>query len=497
MLNRIRLGEQNSEDIALLKTRIRKKSHSDLKDALFIACKKIAVNEHNERCLNDITGKLYEIKAKHLTKLKQNFKPNIQKDGTISDTQFLDTLKLKVGAKVMLIYNVDVSDLLCNGAMGTLIGVEMSKDGSIDKLIVKFANPKAGKESRRKHPNYSKKYPDGTVITKMEREYTLSKKVNTVIASTAKLIQYPLILAFAVTVHKVQGQTIERPLKCVIDVKSVFEGAQAYVMLSRIKELNQLYVLEDVPDNKIYPIQKALEEIRRLETVSINNNPTIWDRESTPNVKKVCYLNVRSLVNKFDNIISDISLQQSDVLILAETWIPEKTDMNNKFKLENYENHLNSSGRGKGLAIFHKQEYKHIIDHNEENINITKMESEDLNVITIYRSNDGSLGKLIRKLQVLIDTSKSTLILGDMNICNKKMATNELRKFLEDKKFKQVINKATHIEGGHLNHVYIMNIGNFAETPDIEIIPKYFSDHDSICIAWKKLESTERTEKEK
>ena len=42
-----------------------------------------------------------------------------------------------------------------------------------------------------------------------------------------------------------------------------------------------------------------------------------------------------------------------------------------------------------------------------------------------------------------------------------------------------------------------MTIGNFAETPDIEIIPKYFSDHDSICIAWKKLESTERTEKEK
>ena len=86
--------------------------------------------------------------------------------------------------------------------------------------------------------------------------------------------------------------------------------------------------------------------------------------------------------------------------------------------------------------------------------------------------------------------SKSTLIVGDMNICNKKMAANDLRKYLEGKKFKQVINTATHIEGGHLNHVYIMNMGNFVESPGIEIIPKYYSDHDSICIALKKLEPT-------
>ena len=127
----------------------------------------------------------------------------------------------------MLIYNVDVSDLLCNGAMGILIGVEESKCGSVEKLIVKFDNAKAGNESRKRHPNYAKKYPAGTVITKMEREYTLSKTAKTAIASTAKLVQYPLILAFAVTVHKVQGQTIERPLKCVVDLRSVFEGAQA------------------------------------------------------------------------------------------------------------------------------------------------------------------------------------------------------------------------------------------------------------------------------
>ena len=114
------------------------------------------MNEHNAKCLNSLSGKLYEIKARHFTKLKQNYKPyNIQKDGTISDTQFLDTLQLKIGAKVMLIYNVDVSDLLCNEAMGTLIGIEESEGGRVEKLIIKFVNPKAGSESRKRHPQIS------------------------------------------------------------------------------------------------------------------------------------------------------------------------------------------------------------------------------------------------------------------------------------------------------------------------------------------------------
>ena len=68
------------------------------------------------------------------------------------------------------------------------------------------------------------------------------------------------------------------------------------------------------------------------------------------------------------------------------------------------------------------------------------------------------------------------------------MEQNDLRKFLELKAFKQIVNKATHIDGGHLNHAYILNMGNFEVTPEIELIPKYYSDHDSICITWKKVD---------
>ena len=78
LLIRVRVGEQTEEDMNLL-TSIRKKNHPDLKGALYIACKREVVNGHNEKCLNGLQGKLYEINAKHLTKLKQNFKLYLKK----------------------------------------------------------------------------------------------------------------------------------------------------------------------------------------------------------------------------------------------------------------------------------------------------------------------------------------------------------------------------------------------------------------------------------
>ena len=384
----------------------------------------------------------------------------------------------------MLIYNVDVSDLLCNGAMGTLVGVELSKDGNADKLIIRFDNPKAGTISRKKHPNYAQKYPEGTVITKIDREYSLGKKISADISSTAHLIQFPVILAFAVTVHKVQGQTIERPMKVVMDIRSVFEGAQAYVMLSRIKELSQLYILEELSEKKLYPIQKALDEIKRLEKVSTNNNPSIWEKVTTPYVVKISYLNARSLVNKFENIKKDSSLHQSGIMILGETWISSDPEPTNKYELKDFHSHLNNSGRGKGLAVFSKQRQEKIFDDNEENINITKIEGADIDIIAVYRSNGGNVRKLIEKLQNLIEMSKTTMIIGDMNICNKMVPNNALKTYLEGKTFKLLTKKATHTDGSHIDHAYVMNVGNFRNNPEVELVPKYYSDHDAICISW-------------
>ena len=174
-------------------------------------------------------------------------------------------------------------------------------------------------------------------------------------------------------------------------------------------------------------------------------------------------------------------------MILGETWIPRDLELTREFELEEFNLHMNNSGRGRGLSVFQKEECYDITDHNAENINVTKIKGTDLNIIAIYRSQEGSLSTLIKILQNIIELSKTTLIVGDMNVCNKKNPKNALKRYLEEKDFKEVISKATHTEGSHIDHAYIMNVGNYVEDPEIMLIPKYYSDHDAICITWQKL----------
>ena len=157
------------------------------------------------------------------------------------------------------------------------------------------------------------------------------------------------------------------------------------------------------------------------------------------------------------------------------------------YQLKEFEGHLNNSGRGKGLAIFYKQGIQHIQDQNGENIDLSTVVTADLDIIAIYRGSEGCLKTLLKKLEDLINFSKTTVVIGDMNVCNSEKPNNLLKTYLEGKSFKLIVNKATHIGGGHLDQAYILNCGNYEATPDVEIVPKYYSDHDAICISWRKM----------
>ena len=164
----------------------------------------------------------------------------------------------------MLIFDIDVSDLLCNGGTGTVVGIEESQRGNVSSVIVPFDNNAAGKESQQQNPMISKNYSGGTLMKNTKRNYSLAK-TNGLVSTTAKLIHFPLVLAWAVTVHKFQGQTVK---KVEIDLRTIFEAAQAYVMLSRVQEIEQLFILEEVIPDKMYANHAALEEIEGLVNVS-------------------------------------------------------------------------------------------------------------------------------------------------------------------------------------------------------------------------------------
>ena len=274
----------------------------------------------------------------------------------------------------------------------------------------------------------------------------------------------------------------ERPQKVVIDIRSVFEAAQAYVMLSRVQELDQIYILEELPPEKIYANQAAIQEIERLQSVSLNMNPTYWEENDNSKIK-ICFLNCRSIKNKFENVTADKCLLMGTVLFLMETWLEPEDD--GEYQLPNFDANFSNRGRGKGIATYYKSDFQHKINVNYHGFSISKLESEDIILLGVYRSNDGSLVSLFDEIEDLITEEKLCVIGGDMNINLLKQPNNFFISKMKENKFEQYVRKATHTEGGLIDHIYIRQ-GIKKISWAVEHLPKYYSDHDGLgVIFWK------------
>ena len=122
-----------------------------------------------------------------------------------------ETLYLKVGTSVMFTKN-NPKDGFVNGSLG----VVERFDTTSENPIIKVRN--------------------GRHITVEPMDWTVEEN-GTI---RAQITQLPLRLAWAITVHKSQGMTLD---KAVMDLSGVFEFGQGYVALSRIRRLSDLYIL--------------------------------------------------------------------------------------------------------------------------------------------------------------------------------------------------------------------------------------------------------------
>jgi ATP-dependent DNA helicase PIF1 len=159
---------------------------------------------------------------------------------------------------------------ICNGSQGIVI--DIIENGPTPNPIVKFSNG---------------------IIKRISPHYWQSEDYPTLAVG-----QYPLCLAWALTIHKIQGATLSM---AEIDIgRSIFEYGQTYVALSRIQSLEGLYLSAFNP-NKIRanPIVKEFyANISKKEPSKepINNNKKFNNNEdnqsNNQNVKVLKNINI-------------------------------------------------------------------------------------------------------------------------------------------------------------------------------------------------------------
>ena len=101
-----------------------------------------------------------------------------------------------------------------------------------------------------------------------------------------------------------------------------------------------------------------------------------------------------------------------DVICLQETWI-SNDEHDQDYNLPGMNLNLNSQGRGKGIATYCNSKYGFDGRISEKDLQMTKISSEKLDIINIYRSAHNKTFK--ERMPTLVDRARSTIICGDIN----------------------------------------------------------------------------------
>ena len=415
------------------------------------------------------------MKAVHSPK-DRNVKINA--DGSIEKTLFLDVLELKVGARVMLINNVNTIDGLVNGAQGYVQEILTSgSEKKVKYVLVKFDDPKIGDEQKRKFKflqNITKNIATAVPIESVNFSYTLGD-VNKKHGASASFQQFPLKCSWALTSHKCQGQTIAPPINILADLNETFQSAMAYVILSRIVKISQLY-LKPFDPKKIYCSEAAKEEANKIKMNSLTKFKYKWDDED---FIKVTSINIRSLNKHSDDLENDFYVNKSDIICVNETWLTE--DLVGKF--QNYPHQYYLNKHTEGIALLSKNKPNSVEKFHNVMSSIIAARFDKFNLITVYRfAKNQNITNF--KDQLLKDTSNyfdtNIVICGDFNLDLIDNPKNIFTKTLLNLGFRHLVTGPTHILGGQIDHVYF-RLKDTSISIDLNKLHEiYYSDHSAI-----------------
>ncbi|MFT4718174.1 MAG: ATP-dependent DNA helicase PIF1 [Rickettsiales bacterium] len=232
ILNNIRFGEIDEKDIKILSSRIEAVDNDKNIKPTILSTHNRQVDAVNVKELEKIDSKAKFFQAKFTGDAKK--REFLKKNCLVNEN-----LELKIGAQIMMLKNTHQKHGIINGSLGIVKDFHV-KTGY---PIVKFNNDK--------------------IITITPEIWSSEKfdKTENKIKIEASIEQIPLILSWAITIHKSQGMTLDK-IKC--NLSNVFSEGQIYVALSRVKTIDGLFIT-NIDFNKIKSNSNITQFYRNIE----------------------------------------------------------------------------------------------------------------------------------------------------------------------------------------------------------------------------------------
>jgi ATP-dependent DNA helicase PIF1 len=226
-----RCGALSAESFEVLESRRTTAWRGQLIRPTLLFTRNADVDAINEKQFGKLTGPAHVFKAKTTFSKVGQTEKGLEKfiEFMDKDAPYVKELELKEGAQVMLVRNLDADAGLMNGSRGVVTGFSEATGWP----LVRFASGLAIEVK----PAQWESDTDPSFF----RE------------------QIPLRLAWAYTIHRSQGASLDSAL---VDIgKATFEYGQAYVALSRVRSLEGLWIYDlDATAFKVHPAVKAFYE---------------------------------------------------------------------------------------------------------------------------------------------------------------------------------------------------------------------------------------------
>ena len=160
----------------------------------------------------------------------------------------------------MFTTNLSIDDRLVNRQVGTIVGTKQDPSGISNKMYVKFEDENA-RLTKMKSDRYAS---ENNMVPIVRIEASFSVSLNS--GPTIHPNQFLLMLAFACTVHKVQGLTLPSIIVSFsLNRQKKFSYGQLYVALIKVKSLSNLYIEGQVTKEAFSVVPDVETDYRRLK----------------------------------------------------------------------------------------------------------------------------------------------------------------------------------------------------------------------------------------